>query len=181
MGVIHRRWVAGATLAVAALAAGGCSGAAGNPRAVNLSAGAQTSGAAHTPSIAVQTPTAATSSDRSAHGLAPADTTVFPSRGCGRAAAVHIVAVEVAPDGTHPDCIIVSALQRLRVVNATNEFGVQPFAVEVTFAGEPVRRLAPGKTTTFDDAFGTFLAPGEHFLTISSAGPTAEGAIIWLK
>jgi hypothetical protein len=122
------------------------------------------------------------SSSRSATSLLPADTTAFPSRGCGPAAAAPMVTFEVDPDGTHPECLIVNSTQRLRVVNNTNGFGQRGSRIVINFARFPARTVSPGTSTTFDQPFGDYYAVGEHLVRISTAGSTAQaGIIIWLK
>lgn len=87
--------------------------------------------------------------------------------------------VTINPDKPMPDCVVVLASQRLRVVNATNAFHQRGSVITVAFAGLAARAVARGQSTTFGEAFGHYLAPGQHVLQVS-AYPGSE-IIVWLK
>jgi hypothetical protein len=66
----------------------------------------------------------------------------------------------------------VSASQRLQVTNRTSD------TLDVKLAQFAVH-LAPGQTHLFDAPFGTYLAPGVHFVS-ASRYPGSGGAELWL-
>ncbi len=112
-------------------------------------------------------------------GLAPPDSTATETaRGCSPYKA-PIVTLTIDPDGMRPDCAIVGATQRLRLVNATNSYHQHGVTVTVHFAGLPPRTLKIGQATTYDTPFGTYLAPGQHYLQVSNFG--SSNFPIWLK
>jgi hypothetical protein len=121
-------------------------------------------------------PTSATTSARMS--LAPPDTTAFPAKGCGPDSA-PTVTVTINPDTPIPFCAIVHDSQRLRVVNATNAFNQPGKTITIDFAGLPERVLSRGQSTTYEQPFGSYLAPGEHFLRVSNY--PGSGIVIWLK
>jgi hypothetical protein len=121
-------------------------------------------------------PTSAPTSARVS--LAPPDTTAFPAKGCGPDTA-PMVTVTINPDNPQPPCAIVHASQRLRVLNATNAFNQPGKTITIDFAGLPERALARGQSTTYDQPFGSYLAPGEHVLRVSYY--PGSGIVIWLK
>lgn len=111
-------------------------------------------------------------------GLASPDTTLAPARGC-RQETTSTVTVTINPDTPMPDCVIVSASQRLRVVNATNAFGQRGSAITARFADLGPRVIDRGQSATFGQPFGDYLAHGQHFLWVSYY-PGAD-IVIWLK
>jgi len=74
--------------------------------------------------------------------------------------------------------VTVTGTQHLKVVNASNQFGQTGRTISVSFASFPPRRVAIGATTTFDQNFGSYLAPGVHDLHITLYSGSAE---IWLR
>lgn len=127
---------------------------------------------AATPTTPSGLPTPGTSS------LAPADTTAFPAKGCGRDP-TPTVTITINPDTPSPTCAIVHGSQRLRVVNATNAFNQPGKTITVNIASLPTRALAKGQSTTYNQPFDSYLAPGEHFLDVSFY--PGSNIIIWLK
>jgi hypothetical protein len=79
-------------------------------------------------------------------------------------AAIRTVRLE--PDVPDPRCSQVYPSQRLRIVNASNDYGQRGKTVAVQLADFRAR-LAPGKAKTFDASFGSYLAPGDHVVTVS--------------
>jgi len=77
--------------------------------------------------------------------------------------------VRIEPDVPDPRCSQVYPSQRLRIVNATNHYGQRGRTVAVRLADFRAR-LAPGKAKTFDASFGSYLAPGDHVVTVSVYG-----------
>jgi hypothetical protein len=77
--------------------------------------------------------------------------------------------VRIEPDVPDPRCSQVYPSQRLRIVNATNDYGQRGKTVAVQLADFRAR-LAPGKAKTFDASFGSYLAPGDHVVTVSVYG-----------
>jgi hypothetical protein len=80
--------------------------------------------------------------------------------------------VVLNPDIPSPRCVKVTATQRLRLRNSTGE------SVTVTFAGSSTT-LASGQTHLYDQAFGDYLAPGVHRVSVSFYGDS--GPEIWLQ
>jgi hypothetical protein len=73
------------------------------------------------------------------------------------------VTFEIAPDGAHPSCLVVTLQQRLRLFNNANGFpGAPSCTATVTVARFSTRTVAPGQTTTFDAPFSSYLANGEY-------------------
>ena len=116
--------------------------------------------------------TTAASSD-----LDPADAQMPASGVCGQVAGALVVIV-ANPDTPSPRCVIVAGSQHLKVVNASNQFGQTGRTITVSFASFPPRRVAVGATTTFDQNFGSFLAPRVHDLHVTLYAGSAE---IWLR
>lgn len=110
--------------------------------------------------------------------LTPPDTTFFPARPCEPTTAL-IVTVTINPDVPVPDCAIVSASERLRVVNNTNGFHQPGATITVSFADLAPRVIRRGGSATFDTPFGEYLALGEHYLKVSYYPGT--NVVIWLK
>lgn len=110
----------------------------------------------------------------------------FASRRCSPAAGVcgaadgALVTVVANPDTPAPRCLIVTANQRLRVVNGSNGFGQPGKPMTVRFAGFALRAVPVGETTLFDRRLGELIAPGVHYIRISLY-PGAGGAEVWLK
>jgi hypothetical protein len=86
--------------------------------------------------------------------------------------------VRIEPDVPDPRCSQVYPSQRLRIVNATNDYGQRGKTVAVQLADFRAR-LAPGKAKTFDASFGSYLAPGDHVVTVSFYG--GSGPELFLK
>jgi photosystem II stability/assembly factor-like uncharacterized protein len=134
---------------------------------------------AQTPQAAAAPSTAATAlGGSSPGGIAPVDSTLQPARPCYPESA-PVVTITINPDTPEPDCVIVTNTQRLRVVNATNAFDQPGTAITINFAGLPPRTLERGEFTTYQMPFGTYLAPGQHYMQ-SSKYP-GSNIVIWLK
>lgn len=125
-----------------------------------------------TPSTS-RAPTTAAHSD-----LIPADAQMPASGVCGPVVGALVV-ITANPDTPSPRCVTVSGTQHLKVVNASNQFGQTGKTITVSFAAFPPRQVAVGASTTFDQDFGNYLAPGVHVLHISLYG--GEGAELWLR
>lgn len=110
--------------------------------------------------------------------LASPDTTYLPARPCGREP-TSVVTVTINPDTPVPDCVIVSAAQRLRVVNNTNGFHQRGSVISARFADLGSRAIGLGQSTMFNQPFGDYLAPGEHYLQVSAYPGT--NIVVWLK
>lgn len=82
----------------------------------------------------------------------------------------EIVKVILNSDMPDPRCTIVSADQKLDVVNHTQS------VLEVSI-GRFTATLEPGVDTLFDTPFGEYLAPGVHQVQVSPCC----GAELWLK
>jgi hypothetical protein len=131
--------------------------------------------ASDTPAVSPSSSTAPTTT----RGLVPPDTTATETaRGCSPYKA-PIVTLTIDPDGMRPDCAIVGSTQRLRLVNATNAYHQRGVTVTVNFAGLPPRTLKIGQATTYDMPFGTYLAPGQHYVQVSNFG--SSNFPVWLK
>jgi hypothetical protein len=102
-------------------------------------------------------------------GLEPPDSDEPSWRGCNRQTQA-VVEVVLEPDLPSPVCVRVAAHQRLRVRNATG----QP--VDVSLAGFQAN-LGPGAARTDDRAFGAYLQPGVHRITVSIYSHDPE---VWL-
>jgi hypothetical protein len=109
--------------------------------------------------------------------LWPADGDTPAAGACG--GADGYATVETNPDVPLPRCLIVTARQKLRVVNTSNRFGEPGRSVLVTFAGFAPRRLAVGEATVFDRPFGEYLAKGVHTVHLSLF--RGSGTEVWLK
>lgn len=77
-------------------------------------------------------------------------------------------------DGPSPQCVRVSAEQRLRVVNHS---GVA--AITVGWADYPSRSVPSGQATVYNQPFGRYLAPGVHALHVSLYKSGAPE--VWLR
>lgn len=88
---------------------------------------------------------------------------------CGGAIDEEIASVEIWPDIPSPRCLQVSADQKLRVVNRTNEV----LSIKL---GRLTGQIKPGEFLTLDEPFGNILEPGVHLLTVSPFG----GPELWL-
>ncbi len=77
----------------------------------------------------------------------------------------------VSLDVPSPRCAQVHPSQRLEIVNATSA------AVVVTFAGRDLR-VEAGASYPIDEAFGTYLAPGVHFIYVTQG--TGNLPELWL-
>jgi hypothetical protein len=95
-----------------------------------------------------------------------------PAAGTCGSAGGSVVEVVLNPDIPSPRCVRVTAAQRLRLRNSTGE------SVTVTFAGSSTT-LASGQTHLYDQAFGDYLAPGVHRVSVSFYGDS--GPEIWLQ
>jgi hypothetical protein len=102
-----------------------------------------------------------------------------PAAGACGGGANGYATVETNPDVPLPRCLIVTARERLRVVNTSNRFGQPGRPVLVTFAGFAPRRLAVGEATVFDRPFGEYLATGVHTVHLSLF--RGSGTEVWLK
>jgi hypothetical protein len=123
-------------------------------------------------------PSSSTASTRTG-GLVPPDSTATETaHGCSPYQA-PVVTFTIDPDGMRPGCAIVGSTQRLRLVNATNAYHQHGAMVMVDFAGLPARTLKIGQATTYDMPFGTYLAPGQHYVQVSNFG--RSNFPIWLK
>ena len=110
--------------------------------------------------------------------LVPASSRTPASGVCGRAAGA-VVTVRIEPDTPEPVCAAVSDDQSLRVVNSTGDFGAPARTVTVRWLpGQPFR-LGPGRSKTFPQHFGTYLATGVHDLDVTSI--SGYRAQIWLR
>jgi hypothetical protein len=114
----------------------------------------------------------------SSSGLAPPSSTLPPARPC-RPYPAPIVTITVNPDTPTPDCVIVSKTQRLRVENATNAFNQPGQVITIRFGGLPPRTLRIGESTTYEMAFGSYLALGQHYMQSSSY--PGSNFVIWLQ
>lgn len=110
--------------------------------------------------------------------LSPADAD-SPAAGVCGAASGPLVTVVANPDTPAPRCLIVTANQRLRVVNDSNRIGPPGKPMTVRFAGFAPRAV-PGEATLFDRPLGELITPGVHNIRISLY-PCAGGAEVWLK
>jgi hypothetical protein len=88
-----------------------------------------------------------------------------------------LVVITMNPDTPSPRCVVVTGGQHLKVVNPSNQFGAAGRTITVSFARFPPRQVAIGATTTFDQTFGSYLAPGVHEVHITPA----YSAEIWLR
>jgi hypothetical protein len=109
--------------------------------------------------------------------LVAADAPMPASGVCARAVGALVV-VTANPDTPTPRCVIVTGGQHLLVRNASHQFGQTGGTITVSFAGFAPRQVAVGATTTFDQDFGGYLAPGVYHLQISLYSAAAE---IWLR
>jgi hypothetical protein len=75
--------------------------------------------------------------------------------------------------------VIVTKTERLLVVNATNAFDQPGTAITVSFAGLQTRTLLIGQSTSYDKPFGSYLAPGQHYM--QSSNYPGSNIVIWLK
>jgi hypothetical protein len=136
---------------------------------------AQTSANALTSApVASHGPTTTTASPH----LAAADAQAPASGVCAKAVGVLVV-ITANPDTPAPRCAIVTGGQHLKVVNASNQFGQSGKTITVSFAGFSPRQVAVGAATTFDQSFGSYLAPGVHDLHINLYSGSATA--IWLR
>ena len=88
-----------------------------------------------------------------------------------------LVVITMNPDTPSPRCVVVTGGQHLKVVNPPSQFGTVGRTITVSFARFPPRQVAVGATTTFDQKFGTYLAPGVHGVHITPY----YSAEIWLR
>lgn len=109
--------------------------------------------------------------------LAPPDAQA-PAAGACQSGTDAPATIELNPDVPLPRCLIVRPDQPLRVVNTTARFGSPGQVVTVQLGTLPLRRLAPGASTTYD-ALGDLLVPGVHRLKTSLYA--GSGPEIWLK
>lgn len=109
--------------------------------------------------------------------LTPADAQMPASGVCGRVVGALVV-ITANPDTPSPRCVTVKGSQHLKVVNASNQLGQTGRTITVSFASFPPRQVPVGGTTTFDQNFGSYLAPGVHDLHITLYSGSAE---IWLR
>jgi hypothetical protein len=111
----------------------------------------------------------APSSSGSTHAsLAPADTLGgYPRPFCSTVRG-PVVTVVANPDTPQPECVIVRPGQRLKIRNATNAFHQRGKLMTITsYADLPPRTVPVGHTTTYVRTFGSYLAPGGHWLQLS--------------
>ena len=125
------------------------------------------------------TTTAASTTLKAARGnaLIPADAPLPAAGACARASA-HIAEIDVNPDAPSPRCVVVDQGQYLLVRNTTDQFGGPGATVSVRWANARPVSLRPGQSHAFPALFGTYLAPGVHWLHISHYAGSAE---IWLR
>jgi hypothetical protein len=109
--------------------------------------------------------------------LVPPDSPTPASGVCPRAAGAQVV-ITANPDTPAPRCVIVTSSQHLKVINASRQLGQPGRTITVSFARFPPRQVAVGASTTFDQSFGSYLAPGVHDLHVSLYSGSAE---IWLR
>jgi len=88
-----------------------------------------------------------------------------------------LVVITMNPDTPSPRCVVVTGGQHLKVVNPSSQFGAAGRTITVSFARFPPRQVAVGATTTFDQNFGSYLAPGVHEVHITPY----YSAEIWLR
>jgi hypothetical protein len=74
--------------------------------------------------------------------------------------------------GSDPRCLIVTADQRLKVVNKTKK------SVQIDLGPQVSTRLRPGREIVLGPKFGDYLARGVHFLEESAFEGDPE---IWFK
>ncbi len=101
--------------------------------------------------------------------LKPPDN-IQPASGICDPASGDIVSVNISADVPSPRCVKVAGHQRLQVVNATTT----PVQVQLAQFNVP---LQPGQAQLFDAAFGSYLAPGVHWLRVTAG----NGPEIWLE
>lgn len=88
---------------------------------------------------------------------------------CGGPLDDEFASVEIRPDIPSPRCLQVSADQKLRVVNRTDEV----LSIKL---GRLTGQINPGEALTLDEPFGNILRPGVHLLTASPF----SGPELWL-
>lgn len=164
IGVPLRRRVVGALLALVALASCSSTAPQGNRGASSHSSTEDTTTA---------------SSDKHDGALVPADNRLPAAGACPQATAGQVV-IDINPDTPAPRCVVVSALDHLKVVNTSNTYGQHGATVAVNWARYPARTLHVGQSTVYPAAFGTYLARGVHLLRLSLYSG-AGGAEIWLR
>ena len=98
---------------------------------------------------------------------------VLPAAGACARIAGRIVTIAAMPDTPQPRCVVVTADQRLRVVNRA-----AGAVVAVRFAAFPTQELKLGQAVLYTPPMGRFLAPGVHDVHISLYAGSAE---VWLR
>ncbi len=94
----------------------------------------------------------------------------YPAAGiCADPPEGELVTIAITPGVPDPRCVRARPDQKLQVVNATE----QPAQVRLA---EFDATLNPGERQVFDKPFGEYLAPGVHFVSISTLG----NAALWL-
>lgn len=93
-----------------------------------------------------------------------------PASGICDPAPGDVVTVNISADVSSPRCVKVAGHQRLQVVNTTDA------SVQVQLAQFNVQ-LQPGQAHFFDASFASYLAPGVHWLRVTSG----SGPEIWLE
>jgi hypothetical protein len=117
-------------------------------------------------------PVAATSSTATpTSGLASPDYSGSgTAHGCGPDPSASVVTLTVNPDGLTPSlgCVQLSPGQRLRFVNNTNGFGQTGKTVTLAMRGLPTLTIPIGKSATYAEPIGSYLAAGQHYGTSTS-------------
>ena len=176
--VLWRHLLAGVRADAVCVTSTGCS-APGHPSTSPPTARATSTSSAPAPGSAQsQSATPPLSAVSTTFALSPPDAD-NPAAGVCGAADGALVTVVANPDTPAPRCLIVTANQRLRVVNDSNGFGQPGKPMTVRFAGFALRAV-PGEATLFDRPLGELIAPGVHYIRISLY-PGTGGAEVWLK
>lgn len=102
--------------------------------------------------------------------LIPADSD-SPAAGICGAMEGETATFVVSLDVPSPRCAQVYSSQRLEIVNAT------PAAIVVTFAGRDLP-IEAGASFRIEEAFGSYLAPGVHFIFVTQG--TGNLPELWL-
>lgn len=104
-----------------------------------------------------------------AHTLKPPDADLPAAGICADPPEGELVIIQITPGIPDPRCARARPDQKLEVVNATEE------PAEVTLA-EFEATLGPEERQVFDQPFGAYLAPGVHYVSISTLG----NASLWV-
>lgn len=93
-----------------------------------------------------------------------------PAAGICGAAEGDIVTVRINPDVPDPRCVIITADQRLKLINNRNEI------IQISL-GVFEAEIDPGDESLAPLTFGAYLAPGVHLIEVSPCC----GASLWLQ